>query len=297
MTSATRTYEQNYSDLRELLGTEEYRRLEVEGFMPLSVEKLTGLPLVSLCQYGEKNGDPMRNPEVCFRLRGRAAQPVLYRNDYSGTRYLTAFNCFKGLPVEPHLQGDLDRFVSRWMEKLQEQGFFKRAQEQNGGVARERSRAGSTTGTTSFGNPEKTSGVTLVSLAEIESNNYTVAVYGRCFHSSQTWNYRTTVYSGEKNPPLYRDLPEHNLARVIRTAEANGVAWLSAKQAELGLPTPTAEQFQDCLNALKSAQALISRFAACGHEKVLQDPHLLAELGLSQQQQGAQQASTISRQR
>ena len=56
----------NYENLNRLLGGKEHRRIEVEGYMPLVVEKLEGTPLVSLCHYGEQNGDLMRGPGSCF---------------------------------------------------------------------------------------------------------------------------------------------------------------------------------------------------------------------------------------
>jgi hypothetical protein len=35
-----------------------------------------GLPALSVCHYGEQNGDAMRDPEMCFEL-GFAGEPHL----------------------------------------------------------------------------------------------------------------------------------------------------------------------------------------------------------------------------
>ena len=40
-----------------------------------------GLPAISVCHYGEQNGDLMRDPEMCFELgygiEGRTSKPLL----------------------------------------------------------------------------------------------------------------------------------------------------------------------------------------------------------------------------
>ena len=68
-------------------------RIANETYMPLTVENIgpgpRRLPALSLCHYGEQNGDAMRDPEMCFELEiedGRlvAVQPFYYRNDYAG---------------------------------------------------------------------------------------------------------------------------------------------------------------------------------------------------------------------
>ncbi len=43
-----------------------------KSWMPLSIENIgtgpRGLPAISVCHYGEQNGDLMRDPEMCFEL-------------------------------------------------------------------------------------------------------------------------------------------------------------------------------------------------------------------------------------
>jgi len=44
-----------------------------------------GLPVVSVAHYGLQNGDPMRDPEMCFELGlagGAHLNPFYWRNDY-----------------------------------------------------------------------------------------------------------------------------------------------------------------------------------------------------------------------
>jgi hypothetical protein len=65
-------------------------RIENPPYMALVIEATDesgpcGLPALSVCHYGEQNGESMRYPEMCFEL-GFAGEPHLnpfyYRNDY-----------------------------------------------------------------------------------------------------------------------------------------------------------------------------------------------------------------------
>jgi len=97
----------NHDNLMELLRGQDYRRIDVEGYMPLVVERLEGLPIISLTHYGTHNGDLMRDPECCFLIIGKTAQPVYFRNDYAGVEHATLDGHFGDVPVKPHLQRDL----------------------------------------------------------------------------------------------------------------------------------------------------------------------------------------------
>jgi hypothetical protein len=102
--------------------------------MPLSVEEI-GISierhrLVSLCHYGEQNGDLMRDPDIVFLFHnlpdGAAAEPVAYRNDYLGIvqdvyRYDEAG---RRTHVFPTLKQDLKEFALNWFANLKDQGFF-----------------------------------------------------------------------------------------------------------------------------------------------------------------------------
>ena len=80
------------TDLNHLLSNARAVRITVPGYLPLSVEEIgsseDGHRLVSLCHYGEQNGDLMHDPGMVFLYHnlpdGVAAEPVSYRNDYLG---------------------------------------------------------------------------------------------------------------------------------------------------------------------------------------------------------------------
>ncbi len=120
--------------LNELLAGARAVRITVPGYMPLSVEKIgtggDGHRLVSLCQYGEQNGDLMRDPDLVFMVTdlpdGTVAEPVSYRNDYLGIfqevyRY---DETGRRTHVLPSLKQDLQEFARAWFATLRDQGFF-----------------------------------------------------------------------------------------------------------------------------------------------------------------------------
>lgn len=127
-------YQAFATDLNHLLNGARAVRITVSGFTPLSVEAIGVSPdghrLVSLCQYGEQNGDLMRDPDLVFLFHnipdGAAAEPVSYRNDYLGIfqdvyRYDEAG---KRTHVLLALKQDLQEFARAWFATLREQGFF-----------------------------------------------------------------------------------------------------------------------------------------------------------------------------
>ena len=127
-------YQEFATHLDQLLGGVQAVRITVPGYMPLSVEKIgvsqDGHRLVSLCQYGEQNGDLMRDCDLVFMVTdlpdGVTAEPVSYRNDYLGIfqdvyRYDKAG---RRTHVVPSLQQDLKEFAQRWFSVLSDQGFF-----------------------------------------------------------------------------------------------------------------------------------------------------------------------------
>lgn len=74
--------------LTALLGADTAVRIRVDGYMPLSIEAIgtsaDGNRLISICHYGEQNGDLMRDPEMIFELYGygeaSAAEPLSFQN-------------------------------------------------------------------------------------------------------------------------------------------------------------------------------------------------------------------------
>jgi len=120
--------------LNELLAGARAVRITVPGYMPLSVEEIgssgDGYRLVSLCHYGEQNGDLMRDPDIVFLFHnvpdGAAAEPVSFRNDYLGIvqevyRY---DETGRRTHVVLSLKQDLKDFARAWLATLREQGFF-----------------------------------------------------------------------------------------------------------------------------------------------------------------------------
>jgi hypothetical protein len=106
-------------------------KIDNPPYMPLCIEAMDesgpmGLPALSVCHYGEQNGDLMRDPEVCFELGfagGVHLNPFYYRNDYMGveqwSRNIVGTNYVQ--LVELHKQHE--RFAKSWDNNLRLQGF------------------------------------------------------------------------------------------------------------------------------------------------------------------------------
>lgn len=79
---------------------------------------------ISLCHYGEVNGDAMRDPEVClFRssIEGEMKYyPYYFRNDYVGAE--RKYQC-PTPRTEARLQADLCAFMSQWIDNIIEQQY------------------------------------------------------------------------------------------------------------------------------------------------------------------------------
>ncbi len=74
-------------------------RIENPPYMALVLEATDdsgpcGLPVLSVCHYGEQNGDVMRDPEMLFEIGhagGIHLNPFYYRNDYLGVEQWSRF--------------------------------------------------------------------------------------------------------------------------------------------------------------------------------------------------------------
>jgi hypothetical protein len=112
-------YQAFATDLNHLLNDARAVRITVPEYMPLSVEEIgtsgDGHRLVSLCQYGEQNGDLMRDCDLVFMVTelpdGVAA---VYRYDEEGRRTHVLFS----------LKQELKEFAQAWFATLRDQGFF-----------------------------------------------------------------------------------------------------------------------------------------------------------------------------
>lgn len=128
------TYQYFATVLTQFLGSDTAIRLTVNGYMPLAVENIgqsaDGNRLVSVCHYGEQNGDLMRDPDMVFEIHTYAtphmAEPLSFRNDYMGTmqevyRY---DDSGKKTHVNARLKQDLKSFARTWFKNLKDQGFL-----------------------------------------------------------------------------------------------------------------------------------------------------------------------------
>ena len=127
-----KTYQHFASVLTQLLGTDTAVRIRVEGYMPLSIEVVgtsaDGNRLISLCHYGEQNGDLMRDPEIVFEVHSAtaAAEPLSFQNDYMGLfqevyRY---DDTGKKTHVKTRLKAELKSFARTWFKNLKDQSFL-----------------------------------------------------------------------------------------------------------------------------------------------------------------------------
>ena len=86
--------------------------------MPLSVECWLNAARkreLSVCHYGEQNGDLMRDPEILYIYDKEGNEtPIYYRNDYAGVE-----NHYEDKPA---MQQDLKEFTKTWTENLRSQG-------------------------------------------------------------------------------------------------------------------------------------------------------------------------------
>lgn len=129
-----KTYQSFAKALLTLLGADTAVRIRVDSYMPLSIEAIgtsaDGNRLISICHYGEQNGDLMRDPDMVFELfthgEASAAEPLSFQNDYMGLlqevyRYDDAG---KKTHVNTRLKAELKSFARTWFSNLREQGFF-----------------------------------------------------------------------------------------------------------------------------------------------------------------------------
>ena len=128
------TYRSFATSLQALLGRDEAVTLTVDGYMPLSVERIgssgEGHKLVAIAHTGLQNGDVMFDPEMVFRFIDwdgtQLAEPISYRNDYVGIhqevyRY---DDQGKATHVDARLKAELKSFGRMWFRNLKAQGFL-----------------------------------------------------------------------------------------------------------------------------------------------------------------------------
>ena len=87
-----------------------------------------GLPVVSVCHYGEQNGDLMRDPEMCFELGfagGAHLNPFYWRNDYVGIEQWSRFIRDGNYCYHPQLHEQHADFAKTWDNNLRSQSFVE----------------------------------------------------------------------------------------------------------------------------------------------------------------------------
>ena len=86
----------------------------------------SGLPAISVCHYGEQNGDAMRDPEMLFELGadGMTLNPFYWRNDYVDIEQRSRFLNEDGqLVYDRRLHAKHQLFALQWDKNLRDQGF------------------------------------------------------------------------------------------------------------------------------------------------------------------------------
>ncbi len=108
-------------------------KIENAPYMTLTVENIgpgpRGLPALSICHYGEQNGDLMRDPEMCFEMQIEDGEvkhfhPYYFRNDYAGFEQ-DAMDINTG-HTDQRIVKEQTEFAALWSRNLEEQGFLQK---------------------------------------------------------------------------------------------------------------------------------------------------------------------------
>jgi len=108
-----------------------YVKIENPPYMALVIEAVDesgplGLPALSVCHYGEQNGDPMRDPEMCFELGyagGAHLIPYAWRNDYVAVEQVSRAVIRDHYVALTELHKQHERFAAIWDNNLHLQGY------------------------------------------------------------------------------------------------------------------------------------------------------------------------------
>ncbi len=98
-------------------------RIENPPYIPLVIERLGDE--ISVAHYGELNGDPIRDPELTFRLDWT---PTSITQDPVGHYAAVFFEQDGQQMYRPRLLKELKSFAAMWARNLKEQGFVERGQ-------------------------------------------------------------------------------------------------------------------------------------------------------------------------
>ena len=113
-------------------------RLKVDGFMPLSIERIgTGprdLPLLSVMHWYLQNGDLMRDPDVELEAKWSGSDtkwvfyPTYYRQDNLGIYDELVWRNEDQLKCRPTRIHSVCSFCETWSSNLKQQGFVELSQ-------------------------------------------------------------------------------------------------------------------------------------------------------------------------
>jgi hypothetical protein len=110
-----------------------YLKIDNPPYMELVIEAMDesgpcGLPALSVAHYGEQNGDPMRDPEMCFELGlagGAHLNVFYYRNDYAAIEQWSRFIQEGTYYFHTQFHQQHQTFAKLWDNNLRKQGFSK----------------------------------------------------------------------------------------------------------------------------------------------------------------------------
>lgn len=108
-----------------------YVKIDNPPYMPLVIEATDesgplGLPAISVCHYGEQNGDAMRDPEMCFELGftgGAHLIPFTWRNDHVAVEQVSRAIVNGHYVALRQLQEQHEKFAKTWDNNLRLQGY------------------------------------------------------------------------------------------------------------------------------------------------------------------------------
>jgi hypothetical protein len=110
-----------------------YLHIENQPYLALVIEATPepgplGLPGLSIAHYGTQNGDPMRDPEMCFELSKPVfsqlnLDPYYWRNDYVAVEQFSRTILRGHYVALPDLHKQHERFAAEWDKNLKLQGF------------------------------------------------------------------------------------------------------------------------------------------------------------------------------
>jgi len=108
-------------------------RIENPPYLPLCIEATDesgpcGLPALSVCHYGEQNGDLMRDPEMMFEFGlagGAHLDPFYWRNDYVAVEEWSRFIAEEKYVCHVKLHRQQEEFAKQWDMNLRSQVFVE----------------------------------------------------------------------------------------------------------------------------------------------------------------------------